>query len=68
MIFPDIHHITVLDGDNRFYVTINTPAYNGGSVHITSTVEDGIFNAGDIMVHLPLGSFVARDQRMKFIV
>lgn len=70
---PSIKHATELNpcmhrGTERYYVTLQLSAYKSGEVNVTGTMNDGIFNEGDIMVHIPSVAFVADSRDMKIII
>ena len=70
MYCPRIEHVTELpirNGIERNYVNAILNSYGGGYACISFTTNDGIVNAGDIMVHLPAISFVGANKDLQLI-
>lgn len=65
--FPSITSVMELSprptASERYYVTIKL----ADKVNVTSTVNDGVFDTGDIMIHISEMSFVAESRDMRVL-
>lgn len=67
MVLPNISDATLLSprptASERYYVAIKL----ADKVNVTSTVNDGVFDTGDIMIHTSEMSFVAESRDMRVL-